>query len=186
MVAGLIPTHRLPDDDLLLRQQQYRAVRDNVLFEYGLFVGAIGLERCFLMMPFDVADVRLPTDLLGIIPLTFNSSRVDRNLIAALGPAANQLRRTWGAMAPASTLGRPLSTPETPAGRLERFVRDWLTEPLLADRALLKAGVGDPMDDEFPRTHAAVLLAFPGEPEEFWNPPPQLAKLNMRWAGESP
>jgi hypothetical protein len=211
-----------PDDDLVLRQQQYRAVRDNVVFEYGLFVGAIGLGRCFLVMPFDAADIRLPTDLLGTVPLTFNSSRADRNLVAALGPAANQLRRVWHELTtePPSE-GKRAAPQETAEDQFQRFVRDWETEPLLGDRALLKAGVTDPMDDEFPRAsilrvfafleavsdavlsgripeaqakdafgpvtnlfwpHAAVLLAFPGAVEEFWNPPPRLAELYKRWS----
>ena len=212
----------VPDDDLILRQQKYRAVRDNVIFEYGLFVGSLGLDRCFLITPFDTSDLRLPTDLLGAIPLIFNSERSDKNLVAALGPAANQLRRAWDALCTRSLSQTPHNSvaKETPAQRIRRFIQSWETEPLTIDRATLKAGVTDPMDEEFPRQailrvfaflesvsdavlsgkipeeqaqgefgstvslfwpHAATLLAYPGPADEFWNPPPQLARVYARW-----
>ena len=152
----------VPDDDLILRQQKYRAVRDNVIFEYGLFVGLLGLDCCFLMTPFDTSDLRLPTDLLGAIPLVFNSQRSDKNLVAALGPAANQLRRAWDALRTRSAALTPPNhvDQETPAQRIHRFIHSWETEPLAVDRAALKAGVTDPMDDEFPRQAILRVFAF--------------------------
>lgn len=151
----------VPDDDLVLRQQQYRAVRDNVVFEYGLFVGTLGLERCFLVTPFDVPDLRLPTDLLGAIPMPFNASRSDKNLVAALGPAANQLRRVWQQLA-TDPAANKVTTPslETPDKRMRRFIQTWETEPLRSDRAVLKAGISDPTDDEFPRESILRVFAF--------------------------
>lgn len=151
----------VPDDDLVLRQQQYRAVRDNVVFEYGLFVGTLGLERCFLLTPFDVPDLRLPTDLLGAIPMTFNASRTDNNLVAALGPAANQLRRVWQELTTAPAAGKVTNhSLETAEERLRRFIHTWEAEPLRSDRAVLKAGVTDPTDDEFPRESILRVFTF--------------------------
>jgi hypothetical protein len=63
------------------------------LFELGLFYGHLGAERCFFTMPRGVVDFHLPTDLLGIAPLTYSASRSDGNLVAALATAANQVRR---------------------------------------------------------------------------------------------
>lgn len=74
-----------PDDVLTIRDETLGSVRDNVLFEFGLFLGALGKERAFFILPQDQGTLRLPTDLLGISTLTF-SPRADR-MEAALGPA---------------------------------------------------------------------------------------------------
>jgi predicted nucleotide-binding protein len=50
------------DDDIEERGVQRKAARDNILFESGLFVGALGPERTLLIHP---ADLKLPSDLLG-------------------------------------------------------------------------------------------------------------------------
>jgi len=36
---------------------------DNVLFEYGLFLGRVGLDRAFVIAQ---KEAKIPTDLLGI------------------------------------------------------------------------------------------------------------------------
>lgn len=82
-----------PDDIVQLRDFEYQAVRDNVLFELGLSVGALGRERSFVLLPSGMKDFRLPSDLLGMTPALYEGDRRDRNLIAALGPAANKLRK---------------------------------------------------------------------------------------------
>ncbi len=74
-----------PDDILTIREEILAAVRDNVLFEFGLFMGGLGKERVFFVMPQDQGKLRLPTDLLGIATVTFDASR--SNIEAALGPA---------------------------------------------------------------------------------------------------
>src|SRR4051812_6373148 len=38
-----------PDDDSVIRGEQHWTVRDNVLFEAGIFMGAIGPQRTFLL-----------------------------------------------------------------------------------------------------------------------------------------
>ena len=40
-----------PDDILSIREEKNQAVRDNVIFELGLFVGHIGKDRCFILIP---------------------------------------------------------------------------------------------------------------------------------------
>jgi predicted nucleotide-binding protein len=40
-----------PDDKTTIRGNTYSVVRDNVLFELGLFIGALGIEKCFVMIP---------------------------------------------------------------------------------------------------------------------------------------
>jgi predicted nucleotide-binding protein len=81
-----------PNDTLRLRQKKYAVVRDNVVFELGLFVGKLGNRRTFIVVPQDTKDLRIPTDLTGISPGKFDAKRQDRNLQAALGPFCNQVR----------------------------------------------------------------------------------------------
>lgn len=74
-----------PDDILTLRSETLASVRDNVLFELGLFMGKLGRERVFFILPEDQGNLRLPSDLLGISTVTFDGRR--DNIEAALGPA---------------------------------------------------------------------------------------------------
>lgn len=78
-----------PDDKLFSRGTTYDQVRDNVLFEFGLFVGAIGTRRCFIVAPPE-DGARVPSDLLGITVATYDEKRID--IRSALGPACNQIR----------------------------------------------------------------------------------------------
>ncbi|GEP57353.1 hypothetical protein RSO01_45190 [Reyranella soli] len=82
-----------PDDITKIRNKNYRTVRDNVIFELGLFVGRLGPDRCFLIVPKGIDEFHLPTDLLGVTPSTFDPKRRDKNMLAALGPAINKVRR---------------------------------------------------------------------------------------------
>lgn len=81
------------DDATRLREKTVLSTRDNVILELGLFAGSLGIDRTFWVTPRGVPDLYIPTDLLGITPATYNPDRSDRNLKAALGPAANQIRR---------------------------------------------------------------------------------------------
>jgi predicted nucleotide-binding protein len=61
-----------PDDQISSRGVTSNAPRDNVLFELGLFMGAITRSRTLFIVPADV-DVKIPTDILGLNPLRFVS-----------------------------------------------------------------------------------------------------------------
>lgn len=82
-----------PDDVSQIRGVQASTVRDNVVFELGLFIGKLGRERCFIIIPNGAADLRLPTDILGLNTANFDSNRQDKNVVAALGSACNKIRR---------------------------------------------------------------------------------------------
>jgi hypothetical protein len=87
--AALILT---PDDSIVSRGEQIMAARDNVIFELGLFLGALGPQRVFIIHPRDKI-LRLPSDLAGVTLLDYNENRRDGNLRAAIGPAATEIRK---------------------------------------------------------------------------------------------
>ena len=60
-----------PDDAVTSRNTTMAAPRDNVAFELGLFIGALGHTRTFLISPSD-ADIKIPSDLAGFTPLTYS------------------------------------------------------------------------------------------------------------------
>ena len=59
-----------PDDIVTSREKTEAAPRDNVIFELGLFIGALGHSRTFVIRPHDV-DVKMPTDLAGFTTLPY-------------------------------------------------------------------------------------------------------------------
>jgi hypothetical protein len=81
----------LTADDLIVRRGvEAPAVRDNVLFELGLFVGGIGRDRTFMM--FDRTNPpQLPTDLAGITAATY-APHASGNLQATLGAACTRIQ----------------------------------------------------------------------------------------------
>lgn len=81
-----------PDDVALMRGKENSVVRDNVLFELGLFIGRLGPERCFFLIPDNATDLRLPSDLAGVTPGRYEGSRSDGNWMAALNPACMQIK----------------------------------------------------------------------------------------------
>lgn len=72
-----------PDDVKIQREKETAAVRDNVIFELGLFAGTLGRRRCFLVHDRE-RKIDLPSDLAGITPAKFSLQR-SGNLDASLG-----------------------------------------------------------------------------------------------------
>lgn len=81
-----------PDDIVKMRGSEKVAARDNVVFELGLFVGRLGVERCFFLLPDNITDFHLPTDLAGIVSGRYEGHRRDNNLTAATSPACSKIR----------------------------------------------------------------------------------------------
>ena len=80
-----------PDDIIRIRKKQFLTVRDNVIFELGLFIGKLGRERSFIVMP-DKPAFHIPTDLLGVTAGKYDTSRTDGSYQAATGPVCHQIR----------------------------------------------------------------------------------------------
>ena len=81
-----------------MRGKLFSAPRDNVVYELGLFSGALGRERCFFATP-RRSDIHLPSDLLGMTAGSYETGRRDKDLQAAVGPfstkARNKIKRLW-------------------------------------------------------------------------------------------
>jgi hypothetical protein len=82
-----------PDDILQIRNETVNTVRDNVVFELGLFIGCLGKERVFFLVPKGSEEVHLPTDLIGVEPGHYVPPERDEDLLSALGPFCNRVRR---------------------------------------------------------------------------------------------
>lgn len=81
-----------PDDVTTIRSIQRKTVRDNVLFELGVFIGALGKNRCFVVKPRNV-ELHFPTDLLGLTPADYEAERSDGDLTAAVNHACIQVKK---------------------------------------------------------------------------------------------
>ncbi|MGR2849942.1 nucleotide-binding protein [Vibrio vulnificus] len=80
-----------PDDITSIRSRKEHVVRDNVIFEMGLFVGAIGKSRSFILKPRNV-EMHLPTDLLGVTPADYEATRSDNDLVSATNRACSLIK----------------------------------------------------------------------------------------------
>lgn len=77
--------------------------RDNVILEYGLFLGQLGRERVCILRE---EGVRLPTDLLGLTVLSFKSNTnepgLDVTTEAELDLRISDIERKWRQLSPLS------------------------------------------------------------------------------------
>lgn len=125
-----------PEDDLTVRDEETKTVRDNVLLELGVARGLLGRKRAFIIRPSTAtAEMRTATDLLGVIAAEYNAAEAkgpSDKIKRALLPAANKIRETTE---PLAFRQRPTITPP-------RRVRDVLPRgstdglPDLADAAI--------------------------------------------------
>ena len=79
-----------PDDVEISRGESKQAPRDNVLLELGMFIGALGRKRSFIV--YDRGkELKIPSDLAGVTPATFQL-HADNNLQASLGAATTLIK----------------------------------------------------------------------------------------------
>jgi hypothetical protein len=105
-----------PDDVVTMKDQRMASVRDNVIFEFGLFLGKLGRERVFALLPMG-ADIHLPTDLSGVI---FGEYDPEQELVSAVGPFCFQVRQEIKRLA----AGVPGSRPGAEARSTEQVLHD--------------------------------------------------------------
>jgi len=80
-----------PDDVSTIRKQEALVARDNVVFELGLFIGALGKDRCYVVKPRGVA-MHLPSDLLGVMTADYAASRPDDDVASSLNAACKLIK----------------------------------------------------------------------------------------------
>jgi hypothetical protein len=71
-----------PDDEIKVRGKQKLTARDNVLFELGLFLGRLGIERCAFLVE---KEVNIPTDFGGIKLSVFDKSNLSEKVVEIRG-----------------------------------------------------------------------------------------------------
>lgn len=111
-----------PDDLVVSRESTRSSARDNVLFELGFFIGALGSERTFIVHD-RKRDIHLPSDLAGITCATFEAHD-SGNLKASLGAPCGLIEELIETLGPrkkdvpqaADTISK-ISDPKEAAGR---------------------------------------------------------------------
>lgn len=85
------------DDVVISRKEQWPAVRDNVIFELGMFMGRLGRQRAFLLEPRDTG-LTLPSDLAGMttVPYRYEPGKHAMDAIAPACAALRELIMTSG------------------------------------------------------------------------------------------
>src|SRR5215212_5817465 len=74
------------DDVTTSRGERELSVRDNVLLEFGLFLGLLGRERTFFLFD-ERKPPKIPIDLSGIIALTYDGDQREETPRAMVNPA---------------------------------------------------------------------------------------------------
>lgn len=83
-----------PDDFIEIRGKKYSTVRDNVLFEMGMFYGALGRERTFFIAPENTEEqFRIPSDLEGINYAKYTWESSEDDFDQRVGAACIQIKR---------------------------------------------------------------------------------------------
>ena len=85
------------DDVVISRNRKSDAPRDNVIFELGLFMGALFHARTILICPRST-DLKIPSDLLGLTPLTYDDGSPD--ITTNIAPVCHDLRKVIMAAGP--------------------------------------------------------------------------------------
>jgi len=149
-----------PDDVTIMRGKKSLSIRDNVLFELGLFIGKLSRDRVFFIIPVK-PDLHIPTDLLGVTPGKYDPNREDKSFQAATGPACNQIRnqiKRLGILNPAKE-PQATDTSDKKSSDLDNvWFIDFLTKNYKSAKAKLEKAKVEKSGDELLRNE--VWLAY--------------------------
>lgn len=92
-----------PDDRIVSRGTEGSMGRDNVLFEFGLFLGALSKDRVFAVTQDAVTEeekLKIPTDLWGINLPRFQKQKTIEDLKSAADSVTLEIRRQIDKLGP--------------------------------------------------------------------------------------
>ena len=81
------------DDTIISRGKQSEMVRDNVILELGMFVGRLGSQRCFVVVPKNRGKLKIPSDLEGFTPISYDDELFETSPQVAVTPVATAIER---------------------------------------------------------------------------------------------
>lgn len=131
-----------PDDLTNMRENLKPTVRDNVLFELGLFIGALGKERCFILKPRD-EKLHMPTDLLGVNTCDYAPNRGDGDMESAVNAACTRFITQINKLGFFQRQSRDIVKVNSKKGMPEHHITDAMIKmmgtllPTLTDRSYL-------------------------------------------------
>lgn len=113
-----------PDDTRIDKSdgKEYIIPRDNVIFEFGLFLGRLGREKTFLVTPNNTPDLQLMSDYKGVSGVSYSFSptadvvQAGRDLISAVSRIVMPIYIRWKSLErfhpqePSTVPDRPLKT----------------------------------------------------------------------------
>jgi O-acetyl-ADP-ribose deacetylase (regulator of RNase III) len=149
-----------PDDLTTSRRETNQTVRDNVIFELGMFMGRLGRDRTFMLTPRSAA-FHLPSDLAGLTTARYDALRFESgDERSAVAPACRTIRQAVN-----SIQVRMAPEPSSQA-RLDRAMRRMSKdlEYLLSEHGAPQGRAGTPSDSSGPvslqlgRTNVQVEL----------------------------
>ncbi len=142
-----------PDDLIESRGAKSASPRDNILLELGLFLGALGRARTFVVFD-QSAGLKIPTDLAGVSLAPYCPPEAG-NLESALGPPCYQIRteiRRMGLRARIAPPRLPATPPVEPA-QLESQVTTLVDQ----NQQIIGSESGPPTLDTWYNTICPVL-----------------------------
>lgn len=137
------------EDTVTSRGTQSAAVRDNIILEFGLFLGALGRERVYLL---SVGDAKLPSDLQGLTRLIYRD-RPDDDIRAGLNDAVLRIEKAMAKLGPRGGGTQP-NLPRGTRSVVEMVAKDALSA--LQGEALAQRSVSQSIPIPAAATHDAA------------------------------
>lgn len=171
------------DDKLIKRGKQFKTMRDNVLFESGLFLGSLGLQRAFLLTH---SVIKLPSDFNGTSIETYDEKNID----AAINKVIDTIQLTKDSF----TL-KPIPSTAIAFGYFENFVLPFANKCLknkekdFSIKLIIPKNIKD-IDNsiEYHKTHNPSITTDGERPiankylnnqNQYWDIPTTLKTLNQ-------